>query len=176
MLRRMLPLVVAAAIGATPLDAHAIELAKPIREGGHWGIGFGGGNGPSGISFKYFFSKALALQAVAGGYGWNDGGWTDSDDFGNSGIGVEADLLFELPTIVTAGDVMELGWAVGPGVWFAAGPDDFWFGVAGSLGLEFNFIPVPIDLVLEYKPTFKFVDTPGFHPVMFAGHVRIYFM
>ena len=77
-----------------------------------------------------------------------------------------------------AGDVMELGWCVGPGVWLGVG-NSFWLGVNGTLGLEFNFIPVPIDLVLEYKPALKLVDSDsgvGFNPVSFGGHVRIYFM
>ena len=175
MFHRLLPLVLIAALGTAPRDAHAVELADFIREANHWGIGFGGGNGPAGISFKYFLAKEMALQAVVGGFGWGHNGWTDDDAFGGGGLGVQVDFLFELPTIVMAGDVMELGWSVGPGVWFGVGPD-FWLGAAGTLGLEFNFIPVPIDLVLEYKPSLKFVDTVGFNPVLFAGHVRIYFM
>lgn len=175
MFHRLLPLLVIAAVGTVPREAQAIELANFIREANHWGIGFGGGNGPSGLSFKYFLGDDMAIQVVAGGYGWGENGWTDNDDFGGAGLGVQADFLFELPTIVMAGDVMELGWSIGPGVWFGAGPD-FWLGVSGTLGLEFNFIPAPIDLVLEYKPSFKFVDTLGFNPISFAGHVRVYFM
>ena len=162
----------AALLSSTP--AHALELANPIRESNRWGIGFGGGSGPSGISTKYFFSKGFALQGVVGAFGWGVG-WDSSDQFNSTGLGVQVDFLFELPTIVMAGDVMELGWCVGPGAWIGLGPD-FWLGASGTLGLEFNFIPVPIDLVIEYKPAIRFVDTVGFNPVAFGGHVRIYFM
>ena len=175
MTRTLMPAVLGAALFcSTP--AHALELANPIREAGRWGIGFGGGSGPSGISTKYFFSKGFALQGVVGAFGWGVG-WPDNDvdGFSGTGLGVQVDFLFELPTIVMAGDVMELGWCVGPGVWFGVGPD-FWLGAAGTLGLEFNFIPVPIDLVLEYKPAIRFIEPVGFNPVSFGGHVRIYFM
>ena len=46
----------------------------------------------------------------------------------------------------------------------------------GVLGLEFNFIPVPIDLVIEYKPSLLLIDHIDFSAYSFCGHVRIYFM
>jgi len=173
MFRKLLPAALLAALGAAPLDAQAIELANPIREAGHWGIGLGGGLGPSGVSVKWFMAKALSLQGVVGFYG--GGNAYGSDNANAGGLGIQADLLFELPTIVMAGDVMELGWAVGPGVWTSIG-GDFWLGVNGTLGLEFNFIPVPIDVVIEYKPSLLLIDNVDFSPYSFGGHVRIYFM
>jgi len=173
MFQKLLPLAVLTALATAPLNAHAIELADPIREGGHWGIGLGGGLGVSGVSFKWFMAKSLALQAVAGFYG--GGGAFGADSANAGGLGINVDLLFELPTIVMAGDVMELGWNIGPGVWTSIG-SDFWLGVNGVLGLEFNFIPVPIDLVIEYKPSLLLVDHIDFSAYSFCGHVRIYFM
>lgn len=181
MFRKLAPIALAAALALAPSSAQALELANPIREAGHWGIGIGGGLGPSGFSAKYYFSRGFALQGVVGGYGygrnWN-GGWRN-DNFGAAGLGVLVDFLFEMPAIVE-GDVLELGWNIGPGAWIGVG-SDFWFGVSGTLGLEFNFKPVPIDIVLEYKPALRLVssrsDNPvGFNPWNFGAHVRIYFM
>lgn len=170
--RKLLPVLFAASLFAAAPDAQAIELADRIRQAGSFGIGFGGGLGPSGLSAKYYFSKDFALQGVLGGYGWGYYGW-GNDRFGGAGFGVAVDFLFEGPAIHET-DVFELGWNIGPGVWLGAGPDT-WFGISGSLGLEFNFHPVPIDIVIEYKPALRIVDVVAFNPVNFGAHVRIYF-
>ena len=172
MKRTLLGVALFAALSASS-EAQAIELADNIRAAGHWGIGLGGGLSTSGVSFKWFMADYLALEAVAGFFG--GGGAFGSDNLNSGGLGLQADLLFELPTIVMAGDVMELGWAIGPGVWTSIG-GTFWLGVNGTLALEFNFIPVPIDLVLEYKPSLLLIDNIDFSAYSFAGHVRIYFM
>jgi hypothetical protein len=148
--------------------AHAIEPAESIRAGGHWGIGLGGGTAVSGLSFKYFLTNGTALQVIAGGAGYSN------SDFGTTALGVDIDFLIEMPTITTAGDVFELGWALGLGGWTWI-PDPFWLGANGVVGLEFNFIPVPLDLVLEYRPAIRLVPDVGVELVDFGGHVRFYF-
>jgi len=154
---------------------HQIVLADPIRGAGHWGIGFGGGLWVSGISAKYFFSKGVAIQGVLGGFGWNRCYRAYCYGYG---FGVDADLLFELPTIARAGDVMDLNWSAGPGVLLGIA-NPVAVGVNGEIGLEFDFIPVPIDIVVEYKPALMFGNgVPHgvwFDATGFGSHIRIYF-
>ncbi len=172
----LIPLALLTAALTHAPAADAIELANPIRSAGSWGIGFGGGSRVSGISAKYFASNTIAIQGVVGAWGYNRayGPYWPAGSTYRTGVGFNVDLLFELPTIATAGDVMELGWSVGPGVLLGIG-EPFAVGAMGVLGLEFNFIPVPIDLVIEYRPTLYLTPGPGFDPVNFGGHVRIYF-
>lgn len=151
---------------------HQITLAKPIRGAGHWGIGFGGGLGVSGISVKYYFSSALAIQGIIGGWGW---GYCYGGNCYAGGFGVDADLLFELPTLAKAGNAMDLNWEIGPGAWLGVSGAPV-IAVSGVLGLELDFIPVPIDLVFEYKPALVFWNPGvGFSPVGFGSHIRIFF-
>lgn len=145
------------------LLAPAVGLAEgPVRETGNFGLGLGGGLGPVGISAKYFMSDKHALQGMAGTYA--RGG----------GLGLGADYLFEGPAIVT-GEVAELGWNVG------AGPQLYLFGgtlglaATGVAGLEVNFQPVPIDIVLEYRPGVYIIPGVAADLVNFSGHVRYYF-
>lgn len=153
-----------------PLTAHAVELAKPLRGAHHWGVGFGGGLGPSGISGKYMFTKATSLQAVIGAYGHYHPDWYSDAET----LGVDVDFLFEMPAIAS-NDVVEVGWELGLGGWTGIG-NDFWLGANGVAGIQFNFQPVPIDLTLEYKPGFLVVPDIYVEPVNFGGHLRIWFM
>jgi hypothetical protein len=150
------------------LPAHAVAPADSVRAAGHWGIGLGGGTAVSGVSFKYFLTNGTALQAIVGAAGYGN-----PDDF-DSALGVDIDFLIEMPTITTAADVFELGWAIGVGGWTWI-PDPFWLGINGVLGLEFNFIPIPLDLVLEYRPAIRVVPDVGTDLYDFGGHIRFYF-
>jgi len=46
---------------------------------------------------------------------------------------------------------------------------------SGVVGLEFRIIPVPIDVVLEFRPGFLIVPDFDFDPVDFTAHIRYYF-
>lgn len=141
-------------------------LATPAQadyQPGEFGIGLGSGTMTRlGLSFKYFMGDH-AIQANLGCRGWSCGG-----------IGVSADYLFELPALVE-GRVMSLDWnaGVGPGLGLSSGQIDF--AAAGVLGLEANFKPIPLDLVLEWRPTLLIVPDVHFEPVEFSGHVRYWF-
>ncbi|OIP35048.1 MAG: hypothetical protein AUK47_17330 [Deltaproteobacteria bacterium CG2_30_63_29] len=144
-----------------PLTAQADE----VRSAGNFGLGLGGGTGTSGLSMKYFVNNSNAFQGVVGvwGLGRNHG----------SVIGLSADYLWEGPALAS-GSVLELGWNIGLGA-FAGTGDAFWLGAAGVLGLEFNFRPIPIDIVLEYRPGLLILERVDADLINFGGHLRYYF-
>ena len=47
-------------------------------------------------------------------------------------------------------------------------------GVNGVAGLEFNFNPVPIDLVIEYRPGIHIIPNVDPDLIGFGAHVRVY--
>lgn len=153
------------------LSAPALAGA-PVRSGGNFGLGLGGGYWLNGLSLKYFAGDNTSLQGVVGAYGWGHDG-NDYYYYSGSGIGLSGDFLWEMPAL-TDNEAFELGWSAGLGP--SVGIDDDWFalGLHGTLGLEFNFNPVPIDLVLEYKPGIYVVPGVGADFWNFAGHIRIY--
>lgn len=134
----------------------------PVREAGNFGIGLGGGLGPVGISAKYFMGDQHAIQGMVGTYA--RGG----------GLGLGADYLFEGPAIVT-GEVAELGWNVGAGPQLYLFANTLGLAATGVAGLEVNFQPVPIDVVIEYRPGILIIPVVGADLVNFSGHVRYYF-
>jgi len=157
--------------------------AKPIRTPGRFGLGIGAGTLANGLSAKYFIDNSNALQfnlGAFGGRGW-DNRW---HYFG--GFGFSMDYLFEMPTIAKAGQAFELAWNIGAGLGIGYDDDDYiykkdryndYFALAASfvLGLEFDFIAIPIDIVIEFRPGFLLVPYVAFDPVDFTAHLRIYF-
>lgn len=170
----LLSAVLLLAFGA-PRDALA---GSPIRTGGNLGLGVGGGTWVDGLSIKYFMSGKTALQGVIGawGYGHNyyDGyGYYGYYGYNRGVVGLSGDFLWEQPAIADS-EGLELAWNAGLGPSIQGGDGLFGLGVHGTLGLEFNFKPIPIDLVLEYKP--GLIVLPGFGADLydFAVHLRIY--
>jgi hypothetical protein len=176
-------LLLIATLGSTLLATPAFA-ASPSK--GNFGIGVGGGTGTTGISMKYYLSDASALQGVVGVWGVGR--------YEHDGLGLSADYLFEMPAFATS-EVVDVGWNVGPGLWLAANSygynsyahDPYWHdsdwhesdrllvGASGVLGLEFLIQPIPLDIVLEYRPSVMVVPGLGFDLVSFDGHVRFYF-
>jgi len=144
-----------------PLSASA---ASPVRGGGHMGVGLGGGLGVSGVSGKYYLADGHAVQAIVGG-------WTSS---AGGGFAVGADYLLEMP-ILTSEDPFDIGWNLGAGASVGAGDLFDFAAVSGIVGVEFNFTPVPIDLVFEYRPGMFLSPVVEVDPVGFSAHVRYYF-
>lgn len=144
----------------------------PIRSAGNFGLGVGGGYWLDGLSLKYFMGDNASLQGVIGGYGW---GYKNGNDYyyDGGGIGISGDYLWEMPAL-TNNEAFELGWAAGLGPSVSLSDNWFGLGVHGTLGLEFNFNPIPIDLVLEYKPGIYVVPGVGADLWNFGGHIRIY--
>jgi hypothetical protein len=150
-----------AALASTPALAGASH-----RSAGHTGVGLGGGTTSGGISVKHFFSDTSAIQGVVGGWG----GWN------NSGLGLSADYLYEMPALAEIQD-LTVGWNVGPGVGLGlyAPTDEVGIAVNGVVGIEFAFGPIPLDLVLEYRPTVNVAPRVDFDFINFTGHLRWFF-
>jgi len=153
--------------------------AKPIRTPGRFGLGIGSGTIANGLSAKYFVDSKNALQFNLGSFGGRgfDNRWKR---FG--GVGFSADYLFEMPTIVTASRAFDLAWNIGAGIGLGFDDNDYkdhrdYFALAASfvLGLEFNFIPIPLDIVLEFRPGLLLTPDVDVDPVDFTGHIRGYF-
>jgi hypothetical protein len=158
-------LVCAASLFAAPAWADT-----PIRQAGNFGLGLGGGTGVAGISAKYFVADHHAFQGVVGGttLGWGKYG-------GGGSFAVGLDYLVEMPAIAEAPEV-ELGWNLGAGgtIGFSS---TTWIFVSGAIGLEANFMEVPIDLVIAWRPGVAIdSDGDGFLNLASArGHIRYYF-
>jgi hypothetical protein len=125
-------------------------------------------------------SRQHALQFTLGEFG--GGGFDNRWGRFGDGLGLGADYLFELPDIVRAGRAFDLAWNVGAGIGLGFddddGPNDSWdtaFAVAFVLGLELSFIPVPLDIVLEWRPGLLLVPDVDFDLVDFTAHIRFYF-
>ena len=153
---------------ASPL-ASAAKPATRIQGPGHWGVGLGGGTATAGLSGKYFLSDHTALQGILGGAGYGH-----HSDFGDTALGLGVDWLFEGPPIFSDDLVLDVGWELGFGGWTWVG-DPFWIGANGVAGIQFEFVPVPIDVVFEYRPALRFYDDFGVDFGDFGGHVRVYF-
>ena len=161
LVRALAPLVPLALLGFLVLPSVA-QAASPVRSQGNFGIGLGSGYLHSGLSMKYFAGDSYSLQGVIGTYGYD------------GSLGFSGDYLFEMPTILGDNSGLELGWAIGGGPAIGLGDNFLALGGHGVIGLEFNIQPVPIDIVLEYKPGFVVYPNVEMHLYNFAGHVRFY--
>lgn len=153
-------LMSSAALAAVP----AGSVAAP----GHLGVGVGGGTAVSGISAKYYLADAFAVQGVAGGAGYARA------DYGSSSLGLSGDLLWEMPVIATVDGAFDVAWSAGVGGWAWVG-DPTWLGASGVLGMELRFIPIPLDFVVEYRPSVRLIPDVGVNVFDLGAHLRFYF-
>lgn len=160
------------ALAALAPRAHAAP--DQIRKPGKFGIGLGSGTLSNGLSGKLYLADLHALQFTLGAFG---GGGIDDRWHRVAGFAFGVDYLIELPDIVTAGDAFVLGWNAGVGgaLGVADGHSDLAVAAAGIVGLEFRLIPVPIDIVLEYRPGLLIIPDVAFDAVDFTAHIRFYF-
>jgi len=168
-----------ATIGVASIDS--TSHADNIRTAGRFGLGLGSGTLTNGLSAKYFMAQNHALQFHLGAYGHGK----FKDRWGHvEGFGFGMNYLFEMPTIVRAGRAFDLAWniGVGAGVGFRDGrdhkdhhDDGTAIAIAGVLGLEFNFIPIPIDIVLEWRPSILLIHHFGGNLIDFTAQIRYYF-
>ncbi|MFT4978600.1 MAG: hypothetical protein ACI8S6_004510 [Myxococcota bacterium] len=70
---------------------------------------------------------------------------------------------------------VNIAWNLGVGGALSLGDSSIGIGIAGIAGLEFNVNPVPIDVVVEYRPGLYVIPDVGLDLVNFTGHVRWYF-
>lgn len=142
----------------------APAMAQHGNAPGNFGIGIGAGTITRlGLSAKHFLGSGSAIQANLGCGGWSC-----------SGIGLSADYLFEMPALAQ-GEALALAWNAGLGPGVGLHSDVFALAGAGIVGLELDFKVIPIDLVVEWRPTLLIVPDVHFKPVEFSGHVRVWF-
>lgn len=101
-----------------------------------------------GISFKHFVSDKNALEFI--GYFWNQG--------------TRITGLYEIHgPINNAGG---LKWYIGPGAhigfYNSKNGNGSFIGVDGVLGLDYKFNGAPINMSLDWQPSFEFGDNRGF--------------
>lgn len=161
----------------------ALPVSAQTSEGrpSGWGVGLGSGTGVSGVSLKNH-SGNRTIQGVIGcssawGYRWGHRRYRRSN--GCAGIGISGDLLFNQP-IITEEGVLTLAWnlggggAVGMGRHYRYHGDEIWLGGQFVAGLEFLFLEVPLDVVLEWRPSL-FIPDARFALGHAGIHIRYYF-
>lgn len=134
------------ALGVGEAQAEAGAVAKP----GRFGLGLAGSYPASGITGKIYLSENQAVQATAGF--WLFGG-----------IQVSADYLFEFPTFVSD-DYITLHWYLGVG----GNAAFLWGGIGGGFqgvaGLDLQVREIPLEFVVEFRPTVMFNAGWPFQP------------
>jgi hypothetical protein len=142
------------------------------RRASGFGLGLGSATIANGLSMKYFLGGS-ALQGVVGVRG---GGGIDERFRHADGVAVGVDYLFEMPSLA-ASQYFTLDWSFGLGAGFGVSTAGGSPSLAGSgvAGLEFNFTRVPLDVVVEYRPTVGILSDVHLHLVDFTAHVRFYF-
>lgn len=162
------------ALGVQPAQAQA------VRQAGNVGIGVGSGTLASLLSLKYFPSTSTAFQ-------FNLGVHNTRRSYYGDAIALGFDYLLEQPSFGGSGG-FEVAWNIGPGVSLGLSDgryENFWIvGVSGVIGLEFLINVIPIDVVLEYRPSL-FIYNDNFNDrgrdgfaidlVEFGAHIRYFF-
>lgn len=101
-----------------------------------------------GISFKHFVSDKNALELI--GYFWNRG--------------TRVTGLYEIHGDING--TKGLKWYIGPGAhigfYNTKYGDGVYAGVDGVLGLDYKFKGAPINMSLDWQPSFEFGDNRGF--------------
>lgn len=113
---------------------------------------------PAGITLKHFFNGKNAGELI--GYFW--------------GHGFRLTGLYEIHGDISGAPGLK--WYIGPGVHIGFWDhhhrhwrDDYWhdashssFGVDGVLGLDYKFRGAPINLSIDWQPSFEFGEWEGF--------------
>ena len=169
-------LVVLFATVALLLATPAMALEGSSTRPGGLGIGLGQ-TFVSGISLKQN-AGGNGLQGVIGCFGYR--GWANDC----RGIGLSGDFLVHMPVFLDA-DLIALGWNIGGGASLGLGFDGYYYRgqyysssllVAGQFvaGFEVLFPTVPLDLVIEWRPTLRVVPGVRIHPFSGGAHIRFY--
>ncbi len=91
--------------------------------------------------------------------------------FSKNGIGAAALWNFTFEPI---NDFPDLHWYMGAGP-FAVIGDDFDLGVAGEIGIEYQFLDIPLIIGLDWRPAFELIDHTSFSARGFGLNVRYQF-
>jgi hypothetical protein len=130
----------------------SISVAQDYKTG----IGLRGGF-ESGLTIKHFVSSKTALEGI----------------FSSRWRGLMITGLFEVHNQIPNAE--RLKWFFGFGAhigfwngdytyekWGVQGQNYTVFGLDGILGMEYSFVEVPINIGIDWKPTFNFGDYSGF--------------
>ena len=102
-----------------------------------------------GITLKHFFNDRNAGELI--GYFWRNG--------------VRFTGLYEIHGDITGAD--GLRWYIGPGAhigfYNSKYGDGSFGGIDGVLGLDYKFSGAPINVSLDWQPSFEFGDNRGFY-------------
>jgi hypothetical protein len=88
------------------------------------------------------------------------------------GDGVGIDALWDF--IYRPLGAEAFNWYVGAGPYIEIA-SQFWFGIAGEIGLEYRFESVPISLGADWRPSFSIIEKTDFHAGGFGFNVRYRF-
>jgi hypothetical protein len=162
-------LTIACVLGVL-MFASSTSFAQRAPSG--FGIGVGAATVASGLSIKTSTGSGYSFQGVIGT--WR--GWGRHWRFGGDSLAVAGDFLIEMPALAS-GQIVSLGWNYGLGAGVGLSPrGTAIIGGSGVLGLEFNFVPAPIDLVIEYRPGLYIGDNYGGIALLDAtAHLRFWF-
>lgn len=102
----------------------------------------------AGISFKHFFSGNNAGELI--GYFWNQG--------------TRITGLYEIHGPISGASGLK--WYIGPGIhvgfYNTKFGDGAFAGIDGVIGLDYKFSGAPINLSLDWQPSFEFGNARGF--------------
>jgi hypothetical protein len=114
-----------------------------------------------GISFKHFLTDRNALELI--GFFWNKG--------------TRITGLYEIHGPISG--AQGLKWYIGPGahvgVYNSKNGDGTFIGIDGVIGLDYKFRGAPINLALDWQPTFEFGTNRGFYGAWLALAIRYTF-
>lgn len=160
--------------------AFSHQAQAQVRKAGNLGVGVGSGTLATGFSGKYYADDKTAYQ-------FNVGIHRTIRAFYGDALALGFDYMLEQPDLFNDGR-FGIAWSVGPGLslGYSEGRvrDYFLLGVSAVVGLEFLIEKIPIDFVIEYRPSiFIFNDNfndrgrDGFDLdlIEFGGHVRYFF-
>jgi hypothetical protein len=117
---------------------------------GRIGVGVGGGTLANGLSAKFYVAPRTALQAVLGLSHW--------------GLSFSGDFIKEFrPFVRTPVGDMFAGVGVGAGLvrYRDFNDEADVVGISGILELGWHFNEVPLELILDWRPTYYFGDFIG---------------
>lgn len=161
MMRLLQVLAVVGGLGLSPG-----VLAQNMHSDKSFGLGIGGGLLSNGLTIKGFVRPDLSIQGWVGWYG-----------FASTNLG--ADLIHEGRRLWTNGD-LALNWQAGGGaavwVWNPTLTDQaISIAINGVLGLSLQIQPVPLEFVLDLRPTVVFGPYRGGLYITPGVAIRYYF-
>lgn len=150
-------------LSPAPAQSQEIGAGKDI------GVGLGWGTFAAGLTGKYYMGPNSALQGHLGStyvIGYHDRGYHGYHDhdhgrFRDRGIGLSIDYVWEPAPIATAPAGRLFGGIGGGGAIFNIPYESHSHGglaVNGVAEIGWQFSPVPIEVVLDYRPYIAFAE------------------